>query len=60
LNSWRWVIGQPSTFRRSCPPGGRLAPQSFGKKDLTRQLGPGWARGSKPWPVRWQGDEEWR
>jgi hypothetical protein len=24
---------------------------------LTRKLGPGWARGSEPWPERWQG---WR
>ena len=22
---------------------------------LTRKLGPRWARGSEPWPVRWQG-----
>ena len=36
----------------------------FGDEDLaktsqklTRQLGPRWARGSEPWPVRWQGDK---
>jgi hypothetical protein len=59
--SGHWVTATnhppaPRSGDRAAPFCNRIEAQIL-NRHLTRKLGPGWARGSEPWPERWQG---WR